>query len=116
MTNEKKYDMDNLTRKNLLYTQFVAWACSGSVAPMTDYINSPIYQDFIDEENYDGIRSDERIYLDLRASSRYTNEAEKLERNDSKVNLGITLKNAAIKKLRLSVLGALSRGIFVHFK
>ena len=95
--------MDNLTQKHLLYTQFAAWASNGSVAPMTDYINNPNCQEIIDEENYNGVR----IYIDLKASFGYTNEAEKLKRNDSKINLGITL--------RLRVLDALSRGIFVHF-
>ena len=48
---------------------------------------------------------DERIYLALRASYGYTNEMEKLERNDSKLNLKIQLKNSATKKLRLRVWG-----------
>ena len=40
--------MGNLTQKNLLYKQFVTWACDGcSVAPLTDYINNPIYQELI---------------------------------------------------------------------
>ena len=41
------------------------------------------------------------MYLDPRASSGYVKEAEKLERNDSKINLHITLKEAATEKLRL---------------
>ena len=102
--NEKKYDMDNLTQKHLLYKQFVAWACDNcSVAPLTDYINNPIYQELVDEDQYSENKSDERVYLDLRASSGYTNEVEKLERNNSKINLAITLKNAATKKLRLRI-------------
>ena len=70
---------------------------------MTDYENNPIYQELIDEDDYFETKSHERIYLDCRASSGYTNEAEKLERNDSKVNLHILLKSAATKKLRLRV-------------
>ena len=70
---------------------------------MTEYINNPIYQELINEDDYFGSKSDERIYLDLRTSSGYTNEAEKLERNDSKINLHILLKSAATKKLRLRV-------------
>ena len=38
-----------------------------------------------------------RVYLDLRASSGYTEEAEKLERNDLKTNFAILLKKAATK-------------------
>ena len=41
LTNEKKYDIDNLTQKHLLFKQLVAWSCTGSsVAPLTDYINN----------------------------------------------------------------------------
>ena len=80
LTNEKKYDIDNLTQQYLLYKQFVAWSCNGcSTAPLTNYINSPIYQELIEEEDYFENKSDERIYLDLRASSGYTNEAESLK-------------------------------------
>ena len=87
-----------------MYKQFVAWSCNGcSTAPLTDYINNPIYQELIDGDNFFGPKSDERIYLDLRASSGYTNEAEKLERKDPKVNLHIPLKSATTKKLRLRV-------------
>ena len=85
--------MDNLTQKNLLYKQFVACACdSCSIAPLTDYINNLIYQEPIGKDQYDGNNSNKRLYLDLRAHSGYTNEAEKLERNDSKINLGLSLK------------------------
>ena len=43
------------------------------------------------------------MYFDLRASCAYTKEDEKLERNDSKINLHIQLKAAATKKLRFRV-------------
>ena len=76
----------------------MAWSCNGSsVAPLTDYINNPVYQELIDEDDYFNTKSDERIYLDLRASSGYTSEAEKLEKNDSKINLHLLLKAAASK-------------------
>ena len=45
-----------------------------SVAPLTDYFNSPIYQELLDEEDYFGGKSDERMHLDLRVSSGYVNE------------------------------------------
>ena len=104
LTNEKKYDIDNLPQKHLLHKQFVTWNCNGcSTAPLTDYINNPIYQKLIDADDHFGAKSDERIYLDLRASSGYTNETKKLERNDSKINLHILLESAATKKPRLRV-------------
>ena len=52
----------------------------------------------IDKDAYDGNASDERIYLDLRASTGYTSEMEKLERNLSKIHLSIQLKAPATKK------------------
>ena len=80
----------------MLYKQFVAWHCKGSsVAALRDYMDNPIYRELPDEEEYFGLKSDERLYLDLRASSGYVKEAQKLERNNSKINLMITLKEAA---------------------
>ena len=88
----------------MLYKQFTTWSCNGSsIAPLTDYINNPIYQELIGKEDYNEVKSDDRIYLDLRASSGYMNKAKKLERNDSKINVSIQLKAAATKKLRLRV-------------
>ena len=104
LTNEKKYDIDNLAQKHLLYMQFVVWNCNGSnVAPLTDYMNNPIFQELPDEDTYFIVKNNERVYLDLRASSGYVKEAEKLERNDSKINLQITLKAAAKYKLRVRI-------------
>ena len=104
LTNEKKYSIDNLTQKHLLYKQFVAWHCNGSsVAPLTDYMDNPIFRELPDEDEYFSLKSDERVYLDLRASSGYVKEAEKLERNDSKINLEITLKEVAKYNLRVRV-------------
>ena len=49
LTNEKKYSIDNLTQKHLLYKQFVAWNCNGaSVAPLTEYMDNPIFTELPD--------------------------------------------------------------------
>ena len=65
--------------------QFVAWSCDGSsAAAVTDYMSNLIYQELMDEDYCNKVKSDERVCLDLRASSGYTNEVEKLETNDSK--------------------------------
>ena len=62
MTNEKKFDIDNLTQKHLLYKQFVAWSCNGSsVASLTDYMNNKIYQELIEEDNYFDVRSERKV-------------------------------------------------------
>ena len=104
LTNEKKYDVDSLTQRHLLYKQFVAWSCNdSSVAPLTDYMNNPIFQELPDEDKYFSQANNDRVYLDLRASSGYIKEAEKLERNDSKINLQIMLKSAATYKLRVRI-------------
>ena len=79
LTNENKYDIDNLTQRRLLYKQFVARNCScSSVAPLTDYMNNPIFQELSDEDTYFSVKNDERVYLDPRTSSGYVKEAEKL--------------------------------------
>ena len=88
----------------MLYKQFSTWSCNGSsVTPISDYIDNPIFQELPDKETYYSVKNDERIYLDLRKSSRYVKEAEKLERNDSKINLQITLKDAADFNLRVKI-------------
>ena len=70
LTNENKYDIDNLTQWHLLYKQFVAGNCNGSsIAPMTDYMNNPIFQELPDEDTYFSVKNDERVHLDPRASS-----------------------------------------------
>ena len=44
LTNQTKYDPSNSTQKHLFFKQLAAWSCSGcSTAPLTDYINNPIY-------------------------------------------------------------------------
>ena len=106
LTNKKKCSIDNLTQKHLLYKQFDAWSCDGcSRAHLTDYIYNSAYQELIEKADCFGIKSDERIYLNLTASGGCTNEMEKLERNDSKTTLYITLKSTATKKLRLRIWG-----------
>ena len=66
-------------------------------------MDNPIYWELPNEEEYYSLKSDERVYLDLRASSGYVREAEKLERNGSKINLMITLKEAAKYSLRVRI-------------
>ena len=60
LTNEKKYDTDNLTQQQLLYKQFLLWSCNGSsVAPVSDYVDNPIFQELPDQETYFSAKSDE---------------------------------------------------------
>ena len=66
-------------------------------------MNNPIFQEQPDEDKYFSVTNNDRMYLDLRATSGYVKEAEKLERNDSKINLHILLETAATKKLRMRI-------------
>ena len=66
-------------------------------------MNNPIFQELPNEDKYFAATNDDRVYLDLRASSGYVKEAEKLERSDSKINLQITLKPPARYKLRVRI-------------
>ena len=80
-------------QKLLLYKQFIVWNCNGSsVTILSDYMLNPAYQELVSEDEYFDVKSDERLYLDLRASSGYVKEAEKLERNDSRISIYINLK------------------------
>ena len=80
-------------------------------------MDNPIYRELPDEEEYFGLKSDERVYLDLRASSGYVKEAEKLERNNSKINLMITFKEASKYNLRVKIWAySLSEYLYVFSK
>ena len=88
-----------------MFKQLVAWSCNScSIAPLTDYINNPVYQE-LPTQNECFNSADERIYLNLRTSYGYTKEMEKLERKDSKLALKIELKNATRKKYRTRIWG-----------
>ena len=78
-------------------------------------MDNPIFRELPDEETNFGLESDEKVYLDLRATSGYVREADKLERNDSKINLQITLKKAAQFNLRIRIWAySLSLRVFIH--
>ena len=85
---------------------FVAHSCNGcSSAPLTQYKNNDIYGELIEEDDYFGDESNERIYIDMRRSKRYTDELEKINHDDSGIALNIKLKKAAAKKLRFRITG-----------
>ena len=87
----------------MLHKQFVAWNCNScTIAPLTDYISNPIYQEIFDVDTYFS-SSEKRIYRDLRDSMGYTNEMKKLTRNDSELLLKVELKILLAKKMRLTV-------------
>ena len=60
--------------------------------------NIKIYQEITPEEEFGKNNRDDRIYLDMRRSQGYTDELEKLTRDDSGLAVAIDLKAAATKK------------------
>ena len=72
-----------------------------------------MFQEIIDENDYNAVCNNERVYLDLQASAWYTLEEEKLERNDSKTNLSIQLKNSATTKNEVKGMGLFARVVFI---
>ena len=104
----KKYDLTDEHDKYLMCRNFVGWATGQgcTVGSLTQYANNEIYKELIKYENYyDKTQSDERLYVDLRRGCGYSNELERIVRNDSSLTLTITLENAAVKKYRLRVVG-----------
>ena len=84
----------------------LAHACNGcNSAPLTQYKNNEIYQEITAEDEFTSNEKDDRIYIDMRRSKGYTDELEKINRDDSGVALNISLKDAAAKKLRLRITG-----------
>ena len=53
--------------------------------------------------------ADEIFFIDLRRRKGYTNEIEKLNRDDSDLSITITLKSAAAKKNEIACNWVLSR-------
>ena len=104
----KKYDLTEEHDKYLMYRNFVRWATGQecTVGPLTQYANNEIYKELIKyEKYYTKTESDERLYVDFRRGCGYSNELERIVRNDSSLTLTITLQKAAVKKYRLRVVG-----------
>ena len=84
---------------------FVAFQCEGcTTAPLPEYGNNEIFQELPKEQNY-FTNTDKKLYIDMRRSESYTDELEKLTRDDSDLLLTVKLKAAATKKMRLRVTG-----------
>ena len=95
---------------------FVAYNCNGcSTALLTQYKNNPIHQDITPEEEYRASTRDDRIYIGMRRSQGYTDELEKLTRDDSGLAVVVNLKDAAQKKMSFKLLDFLSLNIGMHF-
>ena len=97
LTGKLLYDLEKEDDKHLVYKMFVAHFCNScSSAPLMQYNNNDIYRELIEEDDYFGDECDERVYIDMRRNKGYTDELEKINRDDSGIALNIKLKNAAV--------------------
>ena len=93
-------------RTKIFYTMLIAYNCEGcSSVPLTQYKNNEIYQEMTEGDEFTTNNRDDRILIDMRRSKGYTNELEKLNRDDSGLAVVINFKEVAAKKLRLRVTG-----------
>ena len=106
VTGKLSFDLEKDDDKNILYKMLVAKACDGcSTAPLTQYKNNEIYQEITEDDKFTSNKTDDRIYIDMRRSKDYTDELEKLNRDDSGLVVTIGLKEAAPKIIRLRITG-----------
>ena len=101
-----EYDVNKNDELDILYKMFLVFQCNGcSTAPLSQYKNNEIFQEITTEENYTTANTDDRILIDLWRSKGYSDELEKITRDDSGLGVVITLKKAAAKKMRLRIVG-----------
>ena len=106
MTGKLLYDFEKDEDKNILYKMFIAQQCKGcSAAPLTQYKNNEIYQEITSKDDYTTKNTDNRVWIDVRQSKGYTDELEKINRDDSGIALIIGFKKATTGKLRLRITG-----------
>ena len=77
---------------------------SSNIVPESDFMYNETRQELPNRNMY-STDSDERVYIDIRRSKGYTGEFERVNREDSNLNITIYLKAAAAKKMRLRVTG-----------
>ena len=106
LTGKLSFDLEKDDNKNILYKMLVAKACDGcSTAPLTQYKNNETYQEITEEDEFTTNNTDDRTWIDMRRSKGYTDELEKINRDDSGLAVTIGFKEAAGKKLRLRITG-----------
>ena len=76
-TNLPKCDINSDRQKHLLWKQYVVWNCNDcTTPPISNYINSPVFQELLPEKNYFENKSDKKLYIDLGDSMRVKNHIE----------------------------------------
>ena len=82
LTQKKKIHVSDKHDNNLLYFQFVVWSCNScGGALLTDYANNEVFHKLPTLKDY-FTNSGEKLSKDLRRSKGYTDELEKLTRNN----------------------------------
>ena len=95
---------------------FLAFQWNGcSTAPLNEYKNNEIYQEITTEKNYTTASTDNKILIALRRSKGYTDELEKITGDDSSLGVAVSLKKAAIKKMRLRIVSYLQAEYWLAF-
>ena len=104
LTGQIEYNLEKEDDRNTLYKMLAAYNCKGySSASLSQFVNNPIYQDMTREEDWAKNYRDDRLFIDLRRSKGYTDELEKIYRDDSQLSLTINLKTATTYKLRFRI-------------
>ena len=66
LTGKLSYDLEKEDNKYQLYCMLAAFTRGGcSSAPLTQYINNPIYQELTEEDEFTDATRDDRIYVDM---------------------------------------------------
>ena len=106
LTGKLFFDLEKEDDKNILYKMLVSYNCQGCrSAPLTRYKNNEIYQEMTPEDEFTTNERDDRILIDIRRNKGYTDELEKLNRDDSGIAVTVALKKPAAKELRLRITG-----------
>ena len=78
LTGKLSFDIEKDDDTNIFYKLLVAKACDGcSTALLTQYKNNEIFQEITEEDKFADNDTDDRIYIDIRRSKRYTDEQKK---------------------------------------
>ena len=106
ITNTMKLDTSNDTQKHSLWMQHVAWHCNSySSAPISDYINNPVFQELLHKSKYFDNDSDEKVLMD--------DELEAWKECTLNVELAIWVEGKKKEVAFLSNLGTLAKPLLV---
>ena len=87
--NTVKFDLEDPEDQYTLYNAFTAWVTGSSgIVPQSDYVYNETGQQLPKIEKYFS-DADERVYIDIRRSKGFTNELERVNRDDSDLTVWI---------------------------